>query len=100
MVPGSLDLEVIAPCEAEGTGGSILASQSFQQHGNGHRSDSLVAAMGGQRMRFDSHEHKLMSQLADAGNVNNLRKVIQLSHTSYGPWHFRYERTIMQIILG
>ena len=31
----------------------------------------------------------LMTQLAEAQNVNNLRKVVQVARGSYGAWHYR-----------
>lgn len=85
--PG-LDLEVIT-CEADGTMGSIIATP-LQQHTSGHGNGMMVSAVGAQGNSLSKHERKLMSQLEDAGNVNNLRKVIQMSCSSYGPWHFRY----------
>lgn len=66
--------------------GSIIA---VPLHNNGHGNGVMVPAIGTQRT-FSKHEQKLMSQLEDAGNVNNLRKVIQTSCSSFSPWHFRY----------
>ena len=48
-----------------------------------------------QRQRHARHsasvpeDDVLMTQLAEAQNVNNLRKVVQVARGSYGAWHYR-----------